>query len=84
MTSEINPNLAMSMARQFGITIMHNEAENLVQLLKSMHREGFKNGAFFEREACIQICENFADQDSGPEGILIDYHAFLIRARGEA
>jgi len=37
-----------------------------------------------EREACAQICEQFADQDSGPDGILIDYHAHLIRARGNA
>ena len=37
-----------------------------------------------EREACALICENFADQDSGPDGICIDYHAHLIRSRGEA
>jgi hypothetical protein len=36
-----------------------------------------------EREACAQICEQFADADSGPDGIFIDYHAHLIRARGE-
>jgi hypothetical protein len=34
-----------------------------------------------EREACAQICEQFADQDSGPDGIVTDYHAHLIRAR---
>lgn len=37
-----------------------------------------------EREACARICEQFADQDSGPDGIFIDYHAHLIRARGAA
>jgi hypothetical protein len=37
-----------------------------------------------EREACIKICEDFADVDSGPDGIMQDYHAHLIRARGEA
>lgn len=36
-----------------------------------------------EREACAEICEKFADLDSGPDGIYIDYHAYLIRARGE-
>ena len=36
-----------------------------------------------EREACALICENFADQDTGPDEILIDYHAYLIRQRGE-
>jgi hypothetical protein len=37
-----------------------------------------------EREACAKICEDFADVDSGPDGIMQDYHAHLIRARGEA
>ena len=36
-----------------------------------------------EREACAEICEKFADQDIGPDGIYIDYHAYLIRARSE-
>lgn len=36
-----------------------------------------------EREICAKICEDFADQDSGPDGIQIDYHAYLIRQRGE-
>ena len=36
-----------------------------------------------EREACAKLCEDFADQDSGPDGICTDYHARLIRARGE-
>ena len=37
-----------------------------------------------EREACAKVCEDFADQDSGPDGICTDYHARLIRARGES
>lgn len=37
-----------------------------------------------ERYACINICLNFADVDSGPDGIEQDYHAKLIAARGEA
>jgi hypothetical protein len=36
-----------------------------------------------EREACIEICELFSDTDSGPDGICIDYHAYLIRARNK-
>ena len=35
-----------------------------------------------EREACALICENFADVDSYPDGIIQDYHAHLIRLRG--
>ena len=37
-----------------------------------------------EREACAEICENFADVDSYPDGIIQDYHAHLIRLRGKA
>jgi hypothetical protein len=37
-----------------------------------------------EREACAKVCEHFADVDSGPDGIMQDYHAHLIRARGQA
>jgi hypothetical protein len=36
-----------------------------------------------ERNACAKICEDFADVDSGPDGIMQDYHAHLIRSRGE-
>jgi hypothetical protein len=34
-----------------------------------------------EREACAEICENYADYD---KEIRNDYHAHLIRARGKA
>jgi hypothetical protein len=41
-----------------------------------------------EREACALICENYADTDSYQDetsgGITTDFHAKLIRARGEA
>jgi len=37
-----------------------------------------------EREVCAEICENFADVDSYPDGIIQDYHAHLIRLRGKA
>jgi hypothetical protein len=40
--------------------------------------------AAIEREACAKICEDFADQHSGPDGIWIDYHAHLIRERSKA
>jgi hypothetical protein len=36
-----------------------------------------------EREACAQICENYADVDTYPDGIIHDYHAHLIRLRGK-
>lgn len=56
----INPHLALTMARQFGITIMHGESEQIVQMLKAMHRQGFENGAAIEREACAMLCEGRA------------------------
>ena len=37
-----------------------------------------------ERYACMNICLNFSDVNSGPDGIQQDYHAKLIAARGEA
>ena len=37
-----------------------------------------------EREICAQICEDFADVDTYPDGIIQDYHAHLIRLRGKA
>ena len=36
-----------------------------------------------EREACAKLCEDFADTDSGPDGITPDYHSYLIRQRGQ-
>jgi len=72
---EINPNLAMSLTRQFGITIMNSEGEKIVQMLKFMHRQGFENGAAIEREMCAKISDEF---------IGADQIASAIRARGEA
>lgn len=45
------------------------------------YKQGYRAGQTDEREACVLICENFADQDTGLDGILI---AYLIRKRGEA
>ena len=47
-------------------------------------RELMKLVSAKERYACMNICLNFADEDSGPDGIELDYHAKLIAARGEA
>ena len=79
MTVEINPNLATAMARQFGITIMHGEAEKIVQMLKTMHRQGFENGVVIEREACALVADEFKKQTlmEWPDQI-----AEAIRARG--
>ena len=44
----------------------------------------FEMGMEHEREVCAEICENFADVDSYPDGIIQDYHAHLIRLRGKA
>ena len=71
----------IEMARQAGAYSPTNENDWSFELSDI---EAFaKLVAAKEREACAQICEQFADADSGPEGIFIDYHAHLIRARGE-
>lgn len=77
---EINPNLATAMARQFGITIMHGEAERIVQMLKTMHRQGFENGVAIEREACAMLADDWKAAYPHPSGVIAD----AIRARGNA
>lgn len=37
-----------------------------------------------EREACAQICELYSDTDSYQGGITTEFHAIMIRKRGEA
>ena len=85
---EINPNLAMSLTRQFGITIMNSEGEKIVQMLKFMHRQGFENGVAIEREACAVVCDSVYHQNIGPEFGEVRYGiaacAQAIRARGKA
>jgi hypothetical protein len=34
-----------------------------------------------EREACAQICEQYADVDTYENGVTLDFHAKLIRER---
>jgi len=81
MSAEINPNMAISIARQFGITVFHNEAEHLVSLFKMWHRTGFENGQAIEREACAMVADEFKKQTlmEWPDQI-----AEAIRARGNA
>lgn len=80
---EINPNLAMSLTRQFGITIMNSEGEKIVQMLKFMHRQGFENGAAIERNACAELSDDIAHKWYDNTGVA-DEITKAIRARGEA
>ena len=75
--AEINPNLAMAMARQFGITIMHGEAEKIVQMLRTMHWQGFENGQAIEREACAMVADVWKPAYPHPSCVIAD----TIRAR---
>jgi hypothetical protein len=71
----------IEMAESCGFTRTH---EGIVRLWLSNvpNLESFaKLVAVKEREACAEICENYADYD---KEIRNDYHAHLIRARGEA
>lgn len=37
-----------------------------------------------EREACALICEQYSDTDSYQDSITTEFHAIMIRKRGEA
>ena len=72
----------IEMARQAGVEDS-NEYDHLV--CTEVELVAFaKLIAEKERDACAEICENFADVDSCPDGIIQDYHAHLIRLRGKA
>ena len=49
------------------------------ELVKRMIEEAVKA----EREACALICDEFPDVGLIGKKITFDYHAYLIRARGE-
>ena len=59
--------------REFGTWLSWEELETFAKLVAAK-----------ERYACMNICLNFSDVNSGPDGIEQDYHAKLIKARGEA
>lgn len=54
----------------------------LEEMIYAHPTTAIKQAVEYEREACALICENFADVDSYPDGIIQDYHAHLIRLRG--
>jgi hypothetical protein len=78
----------IEMARQAGffindkLTITSPFIEDIC--ISPMLKEFAKLVAAKEREICAQICENFSDTDSYDGGITTEYHAILIRQRGEA
>ncbi len=37
-----------------------------------------------EREACAKVCEQYADTNTWDGGVTQDFHAKMIRARGQA
>lgn len=76
---------------QFGTAIEEYRDAEKADLLKRLEiakkvwhedQQRISEIAAKEREACAKLCEDFADVDSGPDGIMQDYHAYLIRARG--
>lgn len=54
-------------------TVTQEELERLVELVRAD-----------EREACAQICEQYADVDTYENGVTLDFHAKLIRERNNA
>ena len=69
----MNQDEIIEMAKESGIWDSYPDSWSLEKFAKLV--------AAKEREACAEICENYADYD---KEIRNDYHAHLIRARGEA
>lgn len=95
MSQEINPNLGLTMARQFGITIMNDEADKLVALFRKAYADGAaaereefaihavdiaRRAIREEREACAKVAEDHQRSYYDSHGNRI---ADKIRARGQ-
>jgi hypothetical protein len=66
----------IEMARQTGVLAGYEgEPSYLIIFAKALMD--------IEREECALICENYADVDTYPDGIIHDYHSHLIRLRGK-
>ena len=63
----------------FAKLVMKNDLLRLTTLAEML-----SNAQAVEREECAKICEDFADVDTYSDGIILDYHAHLIRLRGKA
>ena len=80
----------IEMTRSLGICELTSKPKQSIHYSLTIHAmEAFaKLVAAKEREACARICENYADTDSYQDetsgGTTTDFHAKLIRARGEA
>ena len=72
----------IEMARQSSLTVTY--IGDPIGLSYAQIAHFAKLVAAKEREICAQICEDFADVDTYPDGIIQDYHAHLIRLRGKA
>lgn len=92
MTQDINPNLGLTMARQFGITILNDEADKLVALFRKAYSDGAaaereefaihavdiaRRAIREEREACAKVC------DGAHPNTLPAMLGMQIRARGQ-
>ena len=48
------------------------------------YQEGMEAGRLAEREACAKLCDEFPDIGYIDKKLTSDYHAHLIRQRGQA
>ena len=72
----------IEMAKQVGLFEMTKDG---YEVFYPDNLEAFaKLVAAKEREACAQICEQYSDTDSYQGGITTEFHAIMIRKRGEA
>jgi hypothetical protein len=74
-------NEIIEMAKQAGLTLTY--IGDPVGLSYAQIAHFAKLVAAKEREECAVICENYADVDTYPDGIIHDYHSHLIRLRGK-
>ena len=52
-------------------------------VIRAAYEQGLKDGAAAEREACVNLCEDVGENDSGRVHIMAFSCAQAIRARGD-
>ena len=55
----------------------------LEEMIYAHPTTAIKQAVEYEREACAQICEQYSDTDTYQGGITTEFHAIMIRKRGE-
>jgi hypothetical protein len=86
---------ALKLAREAGfVTLSINEdkwgpyLERFAELVRADERDKWMERTAIlirgEREACAKVCDEFSDVGYVDKKLKADYHAYLIRQRGQA